>query len=158
MGRSASAPQEAPAALAPLGFLLGTWETLDDSEGSTGKATFEAALGNRVMLRKSYSHTPASARGPASYHEDLMVIAAGEAGAIRADYYDNEGHVIRYAVTTPAPGTAVFVSDPIAGQPRYRLSYTSASNGNVNGEFAIAPPGNPDAFKAYLVWETRRGK
>jgi len=150
--------QQVPAALAPLGFLIGTWEALDDSEGSTGKATFEAALGNRVLLRKSYAHTPASARGPASFHEDLMVIVADESGGVRADYYDNEGHVIRYAVTSPTPGTAVFVSDLAAGQPRYRLTYRSVASGNVKGEFAIAPSGSPDGFKAYLTWEVRPGK
>jgi hypothetical protein len=146
------------AALAPLNFLLGTWEALDDSEGSTGKATFEAQLGNRMMLRKSYANTPASARGPASYHEDLMVISAAQPGGIRADYYDNEGHVIRYDVSAPTPGTAIFLSDIVAGQPRYRLTYTAVPNGNVKGEFAIAPPGSPDGFKTYLSWETKRGK
>ncbi len=155
----AQAPQSDPApALAPLRFLNGTWETLDDSEGTTGKATFEVQLGDRVMLRRSYAHTPASARGPASFHEDLMVISVDAAGGLRADYWDNDGLVIRYAVSTHAAGTAVFVSEIAAGQPRYRLSYSTVANGNVKGEFAVAPAGNPDAFRARLTWEARRAR
>lgn len=153
-----SASPDQAAALAPLQFLLGTWDALDDSEGTTGKATFETQLGERVMVRRSHTLTPASARGPASFHEDLMVISSDASGRLRADSWDNEGHVVRYAVSSPTPGTAVFVSDVVAGQPRYRLTYTAAPNGNMKGELAMAPPGAPDGFKAYQAWEARRAK
>jgi hypothetical protein len=85
-----------------------------------------------------------------------MIIYATAGGGLRADYYDNEGHVIHYAVSSPAPGSAVFVSDIVAGEPRYRLRYTRGQTGLVKGEFAIAAPGQADAFQTYLSWESRR--
>jgi hypothetical protein len=77
-----------------------------------------------------------------------------DSGKIRADYYDSEGHVIRYDVQVPKPSAAAFISEEIAAAPRYRLSYEAKENGIVAGKFEIAPPGK--AFFAYLQWSTRR--
>jgi len=55
-----------------------------------------------------------------------------------------------------APGEASFVSDIVNGAPRFRLSYKLSPDGLLNGEFAIAPPGKPEAFSPYLVWESRK--
>ncbi len=150
---SADAPQQ----LEPLSFLLGQWEaTGSGSPGAgAGSATFAPGLQDRVIMRTSYAEYPASATVPATRHDDLMVIYAAAGSGLRADYYDNEGHVIHYAVTVPAPGEACFVSDEVGGAPRFRLSYKLAS-GLLKGEFAIAPPGQPEAFAPYLVWESRR--
>jgi hypothetical protein len=87
----------------------------------------------------------------------MIVYAAADAG-VRADYYDNEGHTIRYSVTSPAAGQAVFVSELAAGEPRYRLSYQLEPSGLLKGEFAIASPGTPDDFKTYLSWQSRKTK
>jgi hypothetical protein len=76
--------------------------------------------------------------------------------AVRADYYDNEGHVIRYIVSTPRPSHAVFTSAAAAGDPQYRLTYDAGPSGVVSGSFAIAPPGKPGAFTSYLTWEMKR--
>jgi hypothetical protein len=157
-GLTTSAQATRPTALESLDFLLGTWEAAGEGQpgAGSGKAVFSRDLQDRVMIRRSFAEYPASARGPASRHDDSMVIYATAAGGIRADYYDNEGHVIRYAVSSPAPGSAVFVSDIVAGEPRYRLSYTRGLNGLVKGEFAIAAPGKADTFQTYLSWESRR--
>lgn len=149
-----------PAPLEPLAFLIGEWEATgagQPGQGS-GRAVFSRALQDRVILRTSYSELPASGAAASSRHDDLVVIYAAAGTAARADYYDNEGHVIRYVVTSPATGEAAFVSEPIAGEPRYRLSYKLTPEGVLKGEFAIAPPGEPPAFKPYLAWESRRVK
>jgi hypothetical protein len=44
----------------------------------------------------------------------------------------------------------------VAGAPRYRLSYKLTPEGILEGEFTIAPAGEPPAFKPYLVWKSRR--
>ena len=80
------------------------------------------------------------------YHQD---------NRLRADFYDSEGHVIRYAITAPADGHAVFVSDRIDGQPRYRLTYKLVGS-TLKGRFEIAPPNAPDVFKTYLEWDSIR--
>jgi hypothetical protein len=146
-----------PRELEPLSFLLGGWEAENQGrpdEGS-GRTVFSRSLQDRVILRTNDAEYPASGDKPASRHDDLMVIYVA-AGTMRADYYDSEGHLIRYLATSPAAGQALFVSDPVDGEPRYRLRYELAPGGSLKGEFAIAPPGEPDSFRPYLSWQSRR--
>jgi hypothetical protein len=147
-----------PAALEPLAFLLGEWRAAGAGAPGpgTGAAEFTRGLQDRVILRRSYAEYPAADGRPASRHDDLMVIYADPQGTVRADYHDNEGHVIRYVVQVPAPGRAVFLSDAGGGGMRFRLTYELGPTGVLKGEFATAPPGAPEAFKAYLTWESRR--
>ena len=147
-----------PAALEPLAFLVGEWPSSGAGQPglTSGTAVFARGLQDRVIVRTSFAEYPASGGAPVSRHDDLMVIFAAPEGGIRADYYDNEGHVVRYAVQVPAPGRAVFLSDPVFGQPSFRLSYALGSGGVLEGEFAISPPGAPEAFKPYLTWKSRK--
>ena len=155
---AASVCAEVPKQLEPLTFLLGEWEAAGGGQPGqgTGTAAFARSLQDRVIIRTSYAEYPASKTAPASRHDDLMVIYAGEGERIRADYYDNEGHIIHYTVTAAVPGEASFVSDAISGAPRFRLSYKLGADGLLKGEFAIAPPGKPDTFARYLAWESRK--
>ncbi len=149
---------EPPDALKPYSFLIGEWRPVGSGEpgAGAGTAVFSRGLQDRVIVRTSYAEYPAGNGKPASRHDDLMIIFAGADGSVRADYYDNEGHVIRYSIRSPAPGEAVFVSDASASGPRYRLGYKLDPSGLLKGEFAIAPPGQPEAFKTYLTWESRK--
>jgi hypothetical protein len=155
VGSTGSAKE--PAALEPLAFLIGEWPSSGAGQPGTtsGTAVFARGLQDRVIVRTSDAEYPGAPGQPASRHDDLMIIFVAPDGGARADYYDNEGHVIRYAVQVPTPGHAVFLSEPVAGQPRFRLSYALDSAGALEGEFAIAPPGALDAFKAYLTWKSR---
>ncbi len=147
-----------PPALAPLAFLLGDWEgggggAPGQSQGGT---SFALGLQDRVLIRTNFAVTAATGTAPASRHDDLMIVYVDDRGVVRADYYDNEGHVIRYTVTTPRPGQVVFTSDVTAAGPQYRLTYDAGPSGIASGTFAIAPPGKPGAFTPYLTWEMRR--
>ncbi len=147
-----------PKSLEPLGFLVGEWTATGGGQPgqASGRATFAPGLQDRIITRTSFAEYPATEKSPASRHDDLLVIYATPDGALRADYWDSEGHVIRYAVTVPAPGHAEFLSDPVKGEPRYRLSYTLRPEGVLHGEFAIASPAAPEAFKTYLAWDSRK--
>jgi hypothetical protein len=107
-----------------------------------------------VIVRRNRAAYPASGSRAISVHDDLMVVYPQEKG-LRADYYDSEGHVIRYSIQTPDGSRAVFMSDVQAGSPRYRLTYT-LSDGKLNGRFEVAPPDAPDAFRPYLSWTSHR--
>ena len=146
-----------PAALQPLAFLVGEWPSSGGGQpgAGSGTAVFARGLQDRVIVRTSYAEYAAAGQ-PASRHDDLMIVYAAPEGGVRADYYDNEGHVIRYAVQSPRPDRAVFLSEAVAGQPRFRLTYTLQATGVLEGEFAIAPPGAPEEFKKYLHWESRK--
>jgi len=155
---AASTATGAPAELEPLAFLVGEWPASGTGQpgAGTGTATFARSLQDKVIVRTSYADYPAAAGKPASRHDDLMVIHAAPGGGARADYYDSEGHVIRYAVQSPAAGQAIFLSEAAGGGPRFRLAYTLAAPGVLKGEFAIAPPGTPETFKPYLTWESHK--
>jgi len=149
---------EEPAQLVPFRFLVGEWEGVGGGGpgGGGGRAVFSRVLQDRVLLRMSYAEYPAQGARPAIRHDDLMVIYVDADSVVKADYYDNEGHVIRYRAHSPASGQAVFVSQPLAAVPRYRLTYRLEADGTVGGEFEIAPPGKPEAFTSYLKWTTQR--
>jgi hypothetical protein len=157
---AAALSASAPLPLEPLTFLLGTWGASGGGKPgeATGSATFETNLQGRIIIRTSYAAYPASDSTPASRHDDLMVIYTAEATGMRADYYDNEGHVIHYLVRVVAPGEAIFVSEVVPGAPRYRLTYKLRTDGVLAGTFEVAPPGRPDAFAQYLVWESLKVK
>jgi hypothetical protein len=150
----------------PLKFLTGTWEArTSDTPGSgtaqakvTGVYSFAFELNSHVLARHSSS---ASCKAPADFnceHSDLLYLyLEGPAGnpVIKAIYFDNEGHTIHYDVTTPAPTTAVFLSDPATPGPQFRLVYERKDNerkeATLSGKFQMKMPGQPE-FKSYLEW------
>jgi ubiquinone/menaquinone biosynthesis C-methylase UbiE len=141
-----------------LRFLIGEWQA--EGGGTPGAAgggfAFASALQGRSVLRTSFASYPATAAKAASRHDDIMVFYATDAGDLRADYYDSEGHVIRYSGSAPAAGELTLVSEAAPGLPRFRLSYRLGASGVLEGRFEIAPPGKPDAFGPYLAWTARR--
>ncbi len=146
-----------PKALEPLAFLLGDWQAVGGGAPgqASGGSSFAASLQGQVIVRTNFAEYPATDK-PASRHDDLMVFYATPAGEIRADYYDSEGHVIRYAAGAVSRGELTLVSEATAGAPRFRLGYRLRPDGILEGRFEIAPPGNPDSFAPYLSWTARR--
>ena len=142
--------------LAAVGPLLGRWVAEPDSRqpGVTGWTTFERGLGDRVVVRKNHASYPPRDGRPASEHDDLMVVFADD-GKVRADYWDNEGHVIRYEVQSPAANRLVFLSEARPGAPRFRLTYAWPQPGRLELTFEIAPPGATE-FRPYISARLRR--
>ena len=95
---------------------------------------------------------------PAFAHDDLMVIYADDGlQKFRADYYDNERHVIRYTIEfSPDGQTIIFLSDLIPSQPRFRLTYTRGKADDVSIKFEIAPPTSPEKFQVYVEGTARK--
>ena len=91
-------------------------------------------------------------------HQDFMVVYA-EHGQIRADYFDNEAHVIHYTVSfAQESATVTFTSPIVEGQPRYRLVYRPLGKDRVEVAFETAPPDKPSAFATYVKGVSRRSK
>jgi hypothetical protein len=142
-----------------LRFLLGTWEAKTQG-GSAGAAaagtyTFRLELKDHVLARHSAS---AGCKGPADFdceHGDLLYLYQDTAGEpLKAIYFDNEGHVIHYDVTTPAPNTALLVSAAAPSGPQYRLIY-ELKGSIMSGKFQLRPPGQSE-FRSYLEWSGAR--
>lgn len=148
-----------PPELKPLRFLIGQWEAVGSGKPgtATGSATFASGLQERVLIRTSYAEYPARGSKPAARHDDLMVIYVDSDAQVKADYYDNEGHIIRYHVQTSPDSTAAFVSEVSPTSPRYRLTYRMGTDGLLSGSFEIAQAVNPEAFTVYLSWTSRKG-
>jgi hypothetical protein len=138
---------------AGLKFLVGEWQGLGSGAPGEGEGgtSFAFNLDGKILVRNNwakYPPKPGEKTGPS--HLDFMIIypEAGS-GSLRAIYFDNEGHVIQYAVTFPAQRNAV-VFETAAGQPgpRFRLTYELKANGVLDNVFWIAPPGGE--FKVYV--------
>ncbi len=141
-------------------FLLGKWvgEGSGDPGQGSGGFTFSFDLQNTILVRKNYADYPATKDRPSFSHNDLMIIYQ-EKGITRADYFDNEQHVIRYTVSiSPDSASYIFVSDPIASEPRYRLTNSKQGTDSIRITFEIAPPGRPDLFTRYIDAVARRTK
>jgi len=133
-------------------FLIGSWNAAGRGEPGEGAGGFSFAfdLQKRVIIRKSHTDYPAAGNRPAFAHDDLMIVYLLGA-QFRADYYDNEGHVIHYAIEFSGDGrTCTLVSDLTAAQPRFRLTYSQMKANEVAIKFEIAPPNDPEKFKVYV--------
>jgi len=157
-GTSPAASQAKP--LAALDFLVGAWEAEPGAEKGSAHFTFAYDADGAVLVRRNHAEYPAIANRPATKHDDLLVIYRDpdfrEAEHIlRADYWDNEGHVIHYSVAATAEGVD-FVSNIQQGAPTFRLRYKKLGADRVAIDFEIAPPGNPSTFSPYLSGTARR--
>ena len=110
----------------PLQLLMGEWV----ADG--GACSFDFDLERKVLIRKNYA-------GP---HQDLTVIYVDPATkALKAIYFDNEDHVIQYAVES-GPDSVRFLNQS------YRLTYKKSGENKLTLDFDIAPPGKP--FASYI--------
>lgn len=142
-----------------LQFLMGTWEakTQGGSAGATGSGvyTFQLELRNHVLARHSSYE---GCKGPADFdceHGDVLYVYQDAPGLpYKAIYFDNEGHVIHYDVSTPTATSAVFLSDPSQAGPQFRLVY-ELTGSTMSGKFQMRMPGQAE-FKSYLEWSGAR--
>jgi len=147
----------------PLQFLIGQWTGDgggDPGQGS-GAFSFTPDVQGKVLIRKSFAEYPAAKGKPAYRHDDLMVVYRDEASRkLRATYFDNEDHVIQYAIEASGKDV-VFTSDgPVPGEkqsaPRFRFTYTSAGPDQLSLKFEIAPPGKD--FAPYITATAHRDR
>lgn len=138
-------------------WLVGTWDGNGSGKPGEGGGWFSLTpdLQQQVLVRKNHSEYPATKDRPAVVHDDLMIVYSDQ-GNWRADYWDSEGHIIRYMVTL-TPTKATFVSYRPSGTPGFRLVYELQPDGQVKILFAMAPPGS-DEFKEYVGGVVHRRK
>lgn len=139
----ACAPAQQTKSCGGLDSLVGEWIGLGSGEPGqgTGGFIFERQLQGKVLVRKNFAEYPAANGRPAYRHDDLMVIYEDAARNRRADYWDNEAHVIRYSVVTSPEGCKITFESPRSEtDAAYRLTYTIQSSDSVSIAFQIAPP------------------
>jgi hypothetical protein len=138
-----------------LKFLQGTWQAQakgDAGVTAMGTYTFKSELGDHVLAR--HSTTASGCKGPATFdceHGDLLYVYQDAPGQpLKAIYFDNEGHVIHYSVSTPDATTAIFLSDISQPGPQFQLVY-ELKGAVMWGKFQMRMPGQKD-WKLYLEW------
>lgn len=141
-------------------MVVGEWVG-DEGHGQPGSSTtssfsFSPDLDGAILVRRDRADYPAYQGRPAFTRAGLMVIVRDEAAkAFRAQSFDNEGHVIEYAVDL-VPGTRiVFTSPTKSDAPTYRLVYETTAQG-LAIRFEIAPPGRPSDFSLYVAGSAHR--
>lgn len=142
-----------------LAFLEGTWEARTQAGSAAAQAdgtyTFKFELKRHLLARYS---ALAACKGPKRFdcmHSDLFyVYQEAEGQLLKAIYFDNEGHVIHYAVSVTGPTEVIFVSDPAAAAPQFQLVYR-LRNAVMSGKFQMRMPGQAE-WKSYLEWSGAR--
>ena len=144
----------------PVQFLVGDW--VGEGTGTPGQGSgafsFTWDLDRKVMVRTSSADYPATKDRPALSHRDLMIMYENPATRkLEAIYFDNEGHVINYAVElSREPGLVQLTSPAAPSSPRYRLTFKNTGSDSLSLRFEIAPPGKPDAFTTYVEGSVHR--
>lgn len=144
---------------AGLRFMIGSWEAKTTGgmaqAQAAGSYSFRLELRDHILARHSATGACNSEDQIDCRHNDLLYIYFEGAGpALKAIYFDNEGHVIHYEVSIPKPGTVVLLSDGAQPGPQYRLSYELA-DGVMTGKFELKMPGQSE-FMSYLEWSGKR--
>jgi hypothetical protein len=140
-------------------FLLGEWEGghTGDPRVGTGTFSFEFDLAEDILVRKSRTVFPPTQDRQGYAHEDLLVIYNEHTGEKRAIYFDNEQHVIHYAVQVSTDGDSLTLeSDIMPAVPQFRFTYTKSGENQVSARFEMTRPGQPGAYFTYLEGIARR--
>ena len=144
----AQGPAQTPA-FASLEFLFGDWTAkggdVNVGQGA-GEFSFTPQLNRNIVVRKNFAEYT-SGKEAGTRHDDLMVVYR-ENGALRAIYFDSEGHTIHYLIKSPAANIAVFESDAAQPGPKYKLTY-SLTGAELAGKFEVNG-------KPYLTWTSVR--
>jgi hypothetical protein len=144
--------QKTQNALEKWNYLIGEWAGEHTGQPGQGEGifSFQTDLNGKILIRKSHTVFPATAKSAEINHDDLLIIYQGSGdNAQEAIYFDNEGHTIKYKVSF-TDKSIILTSDVIANETRFRFTYTFLDNKTVNASFEMASPESPNDFKMYL--------
>ncbi|HEX7794844.1 MAG TPA: hypothetical protein VF456_10865 [Vicinamibacterales bacterium] len=144
--------------LSDLTFLIGEWSGAGGGDPGQGLGSFSFAsdLQGRVLVRRAHTEYPASASAPAFAHDDLLIVYANLRKAV---YFDNEGHVIHYDITTDGNAkTVTFLSVDAPPSPLFRLTYNQTGPDTLRITFELAPTGKREDLRPYVAGEVTRKK
>jgi hypothetical protein len=139
-------------------WLTGDW--VGQGSGTPGQGggwfSLKPDLGGKILVRRNHSEYPAKEYKPEIVHDDLMIVYLDNSGQPgRAIYFDNEGHIINYAIAYRGKSIA-FTSDKVQNMPLFRLTYASLENDTINVRFEMSKDG--ETFLTYTEGKCTRKK
>jgi hypothetical protein len=140
-------------------FLLGEWQGGQEEDPIQGYGifSFNFELDDNILVRKNRTILPATQDRGGYTHEDLLIIYAESSGHKRAIYFDNEEHIINYAVTiSPDQKNIILESAPETSAPQFRFTYIKTGDDSLEACFEMTPPGQPGAYFMYLKGQAKR--
>jgi hypothetical protein len=138
-------PSKLKPELAGIGFLVGDWtngagKVADTGDTDRGGSKITVEADGAALLRSDHTETfDAHGKPTGAFHQIMLIYP--EAGTLRADYGDGEGHVIHYTSAAVTPGHAVTFTSPAAAAPGFQLTYTLTGQGDLHVDFGMLPPG-----------------
>lgn len=140
-----------------LGEWIDDWRRGEPGEATAGGESWRLLLADRILVRNSWCEYPATDDHAAFRHDDLLVVFLDSDSQIRAVFWDNHGHVIRYttAIIDLERAEFSFESDQSASGPRQRLHYRASGSRHLNADFNLQLPG-AIGFSTYLAWTSSR--
>ena len=140
-------------------WLMGEWKGEGSGEPGKGGGTFsfKPDLNEKILVRKDHSEYPASAKGPATIHDGLLIVYLDFSGdPSKAIYFDNEGHTINYSISY-ADKTIILLSDKIPNVPVFRLTYSLVDKEVINTKFEMSQDGG-GSFMTYIEGKSTKIK
>jgi hypothetical protein len=104
---------------------------------------FAPELKGHVLVRRCATGCDNGPMG-AGYSDILYIYKNSPDQTYRAIFFDTEGHVLQYQISTPSANKAVFLSDGSVPGPRFQLTYELVG-GTMSGKFEMLAPGGAAA-------------
>jgi hypothetical protein len=137
-------------------WLIGEWFGVGSGQPGEGSGTFSfnLDLDKNILVRKSHSEYPATAKKPKIIHDDLMIVyPASNGSSFKANYFDNESHVINYIITF-THNSIILLSDKTTDAPVFRLTYTLLEKNIVGTKFEMSKDGQ--VFTTYIEGKSKK--
>jgi len=139
-------------------WLIGDW--VGEGSGVPGQGggwfSLQPDLGGKILMRKNHSEYLATKDKPEIIHDDLMIVYLDNAGQpAGAIYFDNEGHVINYAIAY-RERSIIFTGNRVQKMPVFRLTYAPLANDSIAVKFEMSGDGN--TFRTYTEGKCIRKK
>lgn len=139
-------------------WLVGDWVGEGSGMPRQGGGWFslQPDLDGKILVRKNHAEYPATNSKVQMTHDDLMIVYLDYAGKpSKAIYFDNENHVINYAITY-SEKSIVLTSDKIQNFPIFRLTYISLDKETISVKFEMSQDG--EKFQTYVEGRCSRKK
>jgi hypothetical protein len=139
-------------------WLIGDW--VGESSGAPGQGggrfSLQPDLDGNILVRKGHAEYPATNDKPRIVHDDITIVYLDNAGhPSKAIYFDNETHVIHYAITY-SENSILLTSGKVQGMPIFRLTYELLDTETIRVKFAMSQDG--ENFRTYTEGTCKKKK